>query len=49
MKTHLVTKPFTFSDAAGTRELVPYEADVAHCPIETAASMPPNPAPDPEQ
>lgn len=51
MKTYRVTKPFTLSDAAGTRELapgavvtarelVPYEADVAHCLTEIAAPAP---------
>lgn len=59
MQTYRVTKPFTLSDAAGTREyatgdvvtapdLVPYEADVAHCLKEIAASGPLEPAIEPE-
>ncbi len=59
MKTFRVTKPFTLSDAAGTRSFSPptdtvteeelgaYLPDVAHCLTETAAPKPPKPAPEP--
>lgn len=56
MKTFRVTKPFTISGPAGTRdfglgdtateeELNPYLPDVAHCLTEIAAPAPPKPAP----
>lgn len=60
MKTFRVVKPFTLSDASGTREYVPgpkevteaelgnYLPDIAHCLTETAAPAPPKPAPAPK-